>query len=566
MYRKPNALKSALKVILLSFFTIYTSFFNLSAQDANKLESKADILEGGVKDGISYKKLTGNVVFIQDKTTIYCDSAFAYDKTNSMEAFGRVRIEDMEDSVTITSEKLFYEGNGRTARLRGNVVYVDDSIRLNTENLDYDMTNKSAVYFGGGTIFDGTTILNSEKGNYDTAGKLMIFTDKVKMVTPDYTLESNDLVYNMITRKAKISGDSKITTKEGRVLVSKQGSEFDTQSNTSSFLKGEVDTDKYFLKGDELYMDNQSGSYTAKGNVYLLAKQDGIIITGQQANFWQNTGIARVVGEPLLKKPLSDDTLYVRADTLISIDDSLNVNKRLLAFPHVKIYKTDVQGKADSLAYMLSDSMMVFYKDPVLWNVGSQITADTIMISVKNGTIDQLRAKTGAFIISQDSTTNFNQVKGRQMIAYFKEKSVDFVSVTGNGESIYFVADDKDVKKIMGMNKIICSNMKITFLDNQVNDIRFFTKPDGNFVPPHELKEEETKLEGFAWRIDERPSRGEILTSPAELERVRLELEKLKLEIANDASKEVTEGGNTKEEVTDEESAVEPEQKPTPEQ
>jgi hypothetical protein len=145
---------------------------------------------------------------------------------------------------------------------------------------------------------------------------------------------------------------------------------------------------------------------------------------------------------------------------------------------------------------------------------------------VKNGTIDQLRAKTGAFIISQDSTTNFNQVKGRQMIAYFIGKSVDFVNVTGNGESIYFVADDEDVHKFIGMNKIACSNMKIAFVENQVNDIRFFTKPDGSFIPPHELKEEDSKLEGFSWRIDERPTRGELLTSPAELERVRQEREK----------------------------------------
>jgi len=520
------ALKSALKVTLLSLFIGCALFFDLHGQNPNKLQSKADVLEGGVKDGVSFKKLIGNVVFTQGLTTIYCDSALAYDKTNSMEAYGRVRIEDMQDSVTITANQLNYDGDGRTAKLRGNVVYVDDSIRLNTENLDYDMINKSAVYFDGGTIVSGVNTITSNKGNYDTEGKLMIFTDSVRMVTPDYTLQTNNLVYNMITKIAKTSSETKITTKEGRVLMSKQGSEFDTGKNTSVFMEGEVNTDKYLLRGDELYFDNVTGSYEAKGNVYLHAKEDDVIITGQQANFWQELGKALIVGEPLLKKPLSDDTLYLRADTLISINDSLETNKRLLAYPNVKIYKADVQGKADSLAYLLSDSLMIFYRDPILWNEGSQITADTIEIIVRNGTIDQLRAKTGAFIISQDSTTNFNQVKGRQMIAYFAGKSVDFVSVSGNGESIYFVADDKDVHKFIGMNKIVCSNMKIAFVENQVNDIRFFTKPDGSFTPPHELKEDDKKLEGFSWRIDERPTRGELITSPAELERVRLEREK----------------------------------------
>jgi hypothetical protein len=67
--------------------------------------------------------------------------------------------------------------------------------------------------------------------------------------------------------------------------------------------------------------------------------------------------------------------------------------------------------------------------------------------------------------------------------------------------------------------------MKIAFVENQVNDIRFFTKPDGSFTPPHELKDDDKKLEGFSWRIDERPTRGELLTSPVELERVRQERE-----------------------------------------
>ncbi len=554
------ALKSALKVTLLSLFISCSILFDLHSQNENKLHSTADVLEGGVKDGVSFKKLIGNVVFTQGQTTIYCDSALAYDKTNSMEAFGRVRIEDMQDSVNITSDRLNYDGDGRTAKLRGNVVYVDDSIRLNTENLDYDMLNKSAVYFDGGTIFSGVNTITSKKGNYDTEGKLMIFTDSVEMVTPDYTLQTNNLVYNMITKIAKSSSETKITTKEGRVLMSKQGSEFDTSKNTSVFMMGEVNTDKYYLRGDELYFDNVTGSYEAKGNVYLHAKEDDVIITGQQANFWQDQGRALIVGEPLLKKPLNEDTLYLRADTLISINDSLETNKRLLAYPHVKIYKADVQGKADSLAYLLSDSLMVFYRDPILWNEGSQITADTIEITVKNGTIDQLRAKTGAFIISQDSTTNFNQVKGRQMIAYFIGKSVDFVNVTGNGESIYFVADDEDVQKFIGMNKIACSNMKIAFAENQVNDILFFTKPDGSFTPPHELKEEDTKLEGFSWRIDERPTRGELLTNPAELERVRQEHEKFiqeNLPELNDGSKD--EEGILEKPESDKDAAMKPE-------
>lgn len=486
------------------------------AQNSNKIKYEAKYIEGGKLNDATYKKLVGNVKFIQKTTIIYCDSALLYDQTNSMEAFGHVKIEDLEDSVVITSNKLLYNGNGRVAELRGNVVYIDDSLELYTDNLDYDMTNKSATYFEGGKIIDDMNTLESINGNYDTESKLMIFNDSVSLVNEDYTLESNDLVYNIITKKARTSSKTTITTKDGKKLVSEMGSEFDTANKTSSFLVGEIDTESYLLKGDELFFNSHLGTYSAKGNVFVLAKNDNIIITGDNANFWEDSGKTEVYGNSLLKKVLNDDTLFLRADTLISIDDSLEVNKRLLAYHNVKIFKGDLQGISDSLAYYIADSSITFFDDPVLWNAGSQITADTIHILVKDGTIDRLETSVNSFIISEDSSQNFNQIKGRQMVAYFDGKIIKNVDVTGNGESIYFVSDEENTKTMIGMNKIICSNMKIFFKDNQVNDIRFYTNPDGDFIPPHELKEDIKKLDGFAWRIDERPSKIEILMDPAD--------------------------------------------------
>ena len=513
-------MKHALKVTFVFLFFQSLVFLPSYGQDHDKLEYEADVLEGGKKDGVGYQKLIGNVKITQKNTIIHCDTALVFENTNSMEAFGNVKIEDLEDSVIITSNTLYYDGDGRTAKLRGNVAYADDSIKLYTDNLDYDMINKSANYFNGGKIIEGTKTLESEKGNYDTEGKMMIFTDSVIMTTADYTSKSENLVYNMITKRARISGDQAITTSDGIVLQSKKGGEFDTEKGTSVFRVGEVDTDKYLLKGDELYFDNRLGSYSATGNVYLLAKEDSVIITGNNAHFWNDKGLAKVFGDPLLKKPLINDTLFLRADTLVSIDDSLSANKRLLAYNNVMIFKSDLQGKSDSLAYFLSDSSITFYQDPILWNDGSQITADTISVVLKNGTIDQLQTSVDSFIISEDSTQNYNQIKGRNMVALFKGKSIDNVNVTGNGESIYFVADEENTKTMMGMNRIICSNMKIIFLDNQVHDIRFYTNPDGKIIPPHELKDEDKKLEGFAWRIKERPTKRKILINPAEAQRI----------------------------------------------
>src|SRR5262245_6100438 len=86
-----------------------------------KLE-QADRLKGGKKGDERFDRLLGNVILKQTNTTIYCDSAYLFKKRNFVEAFGRVRITE-GDSVTITGNKLEYDGNSKTAKLRNNVVF-----------------------------------------------------------------------------------------------------------------------------------------------------------------------------------------------------------------------------------------------------------------------------------------------------------------------------------------------------------------------------------------------------------------------------------------------------------
>ena len=88
------------------------------------------------------------------------------------------------------------------------------------------------------------------------------------------------------------------------------------------------------------------------------------------------------------------------ADTLVSIDDPDPIKKRLLAYHNVKIFKEDLQGIADSMEYRSADSTIYFYKDPVLWSEGNQMTADSIRMLIKNNTIDRIFMNVNSFVIS----------------------------------------------------------------------------------------------------------------------------------------------------------------------
>src|SRR5687768_7106932 len=119
-----------LLVVILLLATVMSAY----SQKRVKLK-EADVLRVGGKGPDRFQRLIGNVVFVQNQTTIYCDSAHFYKKQNSVEAFGRVRIIE-GDSITITGSHLIYSGDSKTAKLRRNVVFTKlQTATLYTDNL-----------------------------------------------------------------------------------------------------------------------------------------------------------------------------------------------------------------------------------------------------------------------------------------------------------------------------------------------------------------------------------------------------------------------------------------------
>jgi lipopolysaccharide export system protein LptA len=464
----------------------------------------ADEFEGGRKDGKRYNKFIGNVHFIQGSTEIWCDSAFLYKRQNALEAYGHVRIFDMIDSVRITANQLEYDGDSKFANLRENVVYREDSVILTTDFLDYNLEDRSAYYFNNGRINDGENVLTSNRMYYNANAKTMAFKTDVVLVNPENTLKTDSLFYDMVTKIATTIGPTEIISSDGSVVNTDAGGTFNMRVDKITIAAGEIETESYILKGDELFYDQQTGSNSARGNVYMFSKNENIIITGEAADNFEEEGYTRIFGNPVMKKVFQEDTLYLIADTLVSIDDSLDINKRLLAYHHVEFYRYDLQGKSDSLAYMLADSTLHLYNDPVLWSQGNQIEADSIFIIFRNEEIYTLNLIDNSFMVLQDTIGNFNQLKGKIMTGYFKNNDIQRLVVLGNSESLFYALDEED-NSLTGVNRTLCSNMTIRFRSNRASNVSFYVDVESTFIPPHELEEPDTRLKGFNWRESERP-------------------------------------------------------------
>lgn len=481
-------------------------------------------------DGSEIRRVVNKVVFRHKGALMYCDLAIHNVASNALEAYGHVRVVQ-GDTVTITGDTLFYYGNSRLAKVSGKTVTLKDRKRTLTSNrIEYDMANGIAFYPDRGKTVDAENTLTSTQGYYDTRTKISTYYKNVKLVNKKYTLTTDTLVYNSLTKMADFRSPTKVVSKDGTV-VAKNGS-YNTETGESIFrTRTTIDNPDYNLTGDSLTFDNLNKKGFAKGNVELVSKNDETILNGDFGQYDGKKGRSKVWGHALTRTVISKDTLFMTADTLYSIEiqsDSISKAKKsliptpkadtsdtqkprqLIGYKNVLLYKKDIQSKCDSLIYNSLDSTITFLKKPIIWSNKYQMEADSIVAQLINQKLRTMYLKVKSFVIAQDTLFNFNQVKGRRITAFFDDSTrLQRVFVEGNGESVYFAANEEN--KAMGMNRVECAKMTLNFKKNQVHRIQFVGQPDGRFIPPQGIKLEEKQLDGFNWRIKEKPTKKDVL-------------------------------------------------------
>lgn len=461
---------------------------------------KSDSLKGTPE----VKELIGNVALQQGTTTLFCKQAVFNSATNNVVAYGNVKI-IQADTVTITGDTAVYNGDMRQAFVSGRVKLDDRTILLYTPKLNYDLNTRFAEYNAGARIIDKKSTLTSREGIYNTTTKNFLFKKNVRVVDKEGgSLKADSLKYNTLSKEAYFICPTQIINKKDTVLTS--AGFYNTQTKVSNFSgRSTAKMEDFTLTGDTLFYDSPTKIGVAKGNVEFVSKKDKVILTGDQGRYAGNTGITRVFGKALMRNIMEKDTLYLTADTLVSYESKKDSVRKLYAYKNVLIYKSDLSGKCDSLGYDVKDSVIHFYQKPILWTKDSQSQADSISIFMANQQVQEMRLRGHSFVISEDSLHQFNQIKGRKIWLLFKEDAkLSRVNVEGNGESVYYVVDDKKVTT--GLNRVECSRMNLFFEDNQVKRIKFITKPEAKFVPPKEWKEDLRNLDGFNWRIKDKPT------------------------------------------------------------
>ncbi len=495
--------------MLICLFNVICSY----SQKVNKIKLEhANSLEGNPKLGKDVKLLKGAVHFSQDNMQMYCDSALLY-PNNSLDAFGNVHIHQ-GDTLQMYGDILKYNGNTRKAELQKNIRLSDKDMTLTTNSLFYDLKTNVASYSGGGKIISKETNLSSEYGYYHSVSKDFSFKKNVVLTQPQYVMNCDTLLYNTHSKIAYFLGPT--TIKSSKNLVYCENGWYDTHKDISRFSRNAyILTPQQKLQGDSLFYDRKKGYGKAIRHVRIIDTTQNIIITGNQAEYFENEDVSVITGRALLNQISDKDTLFLHADTLktsleishaseiLNQEQKDTVQHRILfAYHHVKFFKHDLQGKCDSLSYSYRDSIMKLYKEPVLWSDKNQLTAEKIELKTGKGQLQTMGLINTAFIISEEDTLRYNQIKGKNMYGFFKDNKLHKIRVEGNGQTIYYA---KDKEKLVGVNKADCSDILIYIKEKELNKIVFINKPDATLFPISELSPSELLLKDFIWKGKERP-------------------------------------------------------------
>ncbi len=497
-----TSLSFIVRLLLLCPF-ILNPFIVFSQEKTKKVINidHADVLRSsqGTKENI--RRLIGNVELSHKNILMYCDSVWFYSDKNMVDAFSNVHIIS-NDTVHIRADFIKYNGETEIAHARRNVKLTDPSITLTTDSLDFDMKTDIGYYEHGGKIVDSTNTLTSIIGRYFSQKSEMLFTNAVRLVNDDYEMFTDTMTYNTNTETATFNGQTTILG-DSTNIYSTDGW-FNTQTNETSLGKNStIRRGNTQIQANNLFYNDANNEGYASGSVIINDFANNMIVMGNKAEYDDFDEYALVTDSAVWIQYYEDDSLFLHADTLYTIPDTSAVDAKLLITYHdVRFYRKDIQGIGDSLVYYTKDSTIQLFNDPVLWSMENQMTAD--FIEFKNNTTkpSEVYLTNNSFIIQEVDSTKHNQIKGKNMVGYIRNQQLYQIDVNGNGQSIYYPADDKE---LIGVNKAESSNIVIYLSENRIKRITFKGNPTGVMNPLMDVVPEDTKLEGFNWRKSERP-------------------------------------------------------------
>ncbi|MBK8491167.1 MAG: hypothetical protein IPL49_09840 [Saprospirales bacterium] len=447
-------------------------------------------------------------ILTNDTTQLISKRGYYY--VGLKEIFFKDSVQIIDPNFELRTDTLAFNTDSQVATFLAPTLIVQDSSKIYCEGGFYDVRNQVAQFSGNPQYQKGESRATAKLIQYDGQKNEVTLQGDAFFEEPDRRATADVLTYLEDTEEILLIGHARYESKDQTIVA--DTITYDQKKEVYTTRGRSVISDPpQLIEADQVDYEKEEGLGIAQGNVIWQDTSAGISIFCEQARYREEGSYLLATGgrnnRPLFISRIEEDSLYMTADTLVAQtqQDSLysDTTRLLTAFHQVRIFKSDLQALCDSVSYSTRDSLFRLYQGPIIWSDTSQFIADTIHVKLAEGGIERIDLYNQSLIINSSDLKYFNQVKGKYIHAFLTDGEIRRMQVEGNAETLYYALDDEDA--YIGVNKTACSEMLFFFVDNKLQEIRFYKEPSGQLIPMEQADHESLKLKGFRWEFERRP-------------------------------------------------------------
>ncbi len=433
------------RLLALAFLMTVVSLINPSHSFAQKEVNilHADRLEGGKVGNQNVRRLIGNVQLKSKDIDLECDSAYQFLNSDELRAFGNIEVKGKKG--VIWADTAIYHTKSKYSTFIGHVIFLQDSVTIFTSLVHYNYSTEIAHILSRLRMEDKKGTLLADRGTY----------------------------YQKIDSAAF----------HGNVQL--------------------ADSTQY-IEADSLFSNRRKKYYVLYGRVFVRDKKNSLTFVGDYAHS-DSSGHRFVQGNARLDKykPDKPDTNYIQGDLIAyhQVDSSYTFH----SVGNVRIWNKQFSSRSDSAAFVDSTGHFILTDSAKAWYKHMQLTAPTILITIRQDTVRRLNAFPNAFSVQQDSLTKrLDQISGDTLTGWFKKGAMDHMLIRPNAHMLYFTHNGQNQPD--GAINMSSDSLRILLTNGQVDTVKALKGISGTYL--EESKEtEKMKLKGFSWNPKERPNK-----------------------------------------------------------
>ena len=432
-------------------------------------------------------------------------------------------------------DTLYYWQHSRNGRMRKNVELLDSLHKMyfvsDAANMSFDTVNNlyARLFMDPASIYVGENTDNQIDTLFSRADTMLFYTQRACDISEELKKDSEEarkqVNFDAIGEADKKAAEKKEQEKKAAIeklpeyIAYKKRQEIAEKKRQDSIAAAQAKAEKDSLAAVAALAAADSLKALSDTPDVPAEKPAAIDSVPAREPALPEIQAAEPVAEetpPAVSEELpAADSLLSAQDSLMAPSDSLSAEtpeaaadttklRFIKGYRNARIYRTDIQARADSIYFSQLDTLLRMYLDPVIWNDNRhQLTSEEVVMQMKDNSFDRANLHGNAMIISQEDSVHFDQIKSTEMLGYFNsDNTLRRFDALGGVNAMFYMQEDS---VITILNSKQAQFMMVTMKNGTAERIKYYESVNSDAYPVYNLPKDKQRLKGFKWREDEQP-------------------------------------------------------------